>query len=71
MSRRYAVYDVFTDRRLAGNPLAVVFDAEGLDEVGAQAGDVVTDAARSELAESGQILADLRGVEMEPLRHLA
>jgi len=27
----YAIYDVFTDRGLAGNPLAVVFDAEGLE----------------------------------------
>jgi len=32
LSRRYAIYDVFTDTRLAGNPLAVVFDAEGLDD---------------------------------------
>ncbi|MDX3975764.1 PhzF family phenazine biosynthesis protein [Shinella sp.] len=32
MSRRYAIYDVFTDTRLAGNPLAVVFDADGLDD---------------------------------------
>ena len=37
MSRRYAVYDVFTDRRLAGNPLAVVFDAEGLGDAAMQA----------------------------------
>jgi trans-2,3-dihydro-3-hydroxyanthranilate isomerase len=29
--RRYVVYDVFTDTALAGNPLAVVLDAEGLD----------------------------------------
>lgn len=29
--RRYAVYDVFTDRKLSGNPLAVVFDADGLN----------------------------------------
>lgn len=29
--RRYLVYDVFTDRALAGNPLAVVLDCEGLD----------------------------------------
>lgn len=27
----YAIYDVFTSRPLAGNPLAVVFDADGLD----------------------------------------
>jgi trans-2,3-dihydro-3-hydroxyanthranilate isomerase len=26
----YAIYDVFTERALAGNPLAVVFDADGL-----------------------------------------
>ena len=32
MSRRYAIYDVFTDTKLAGNPLAVVFDADGLDD---------------------------------------
>ena len=31
MSRRYAILDVFTDTALAGNPLAVVFDSEGLD----------------------------------------
>lgn len=37
MSRRYAVYDVFTDRKLAGNPLAVVFDADGLDDTAMQA----------------------------------
>ena len=32
MSRRYAIYDVFTDTRLAGNPLAVVFDADGIED---------------------------------------
>ena len=31
MPRRYEVFDVFTDRALAGNPLAVVLDADGLD----------------------------------------
>ena len=36
MPRRYAIYDVFTDTRLAGNPLAVVFDAEGLDDAAMQ-----------------------------------
>ena len=30
--RRYQIFDVFTDRPLAGNPLAVVLDAEGLDD---------------------------------------
>ncbi len=28
--RRYFILDVFADRALAGNPLAVVLDAEGL-----------------------------------------
>jgi trans-2,3-dihydro-3-hydroxyanthranilate isomerase len=31
MSRRFVTLDVFTAQRLAGNPLAVVLDAEGLD----------------------------------------
>ena len=30
MKRRYVTLDVFTDRRFAGNPLAVVLEAEGL-----------------------------------------
>ncbi|WP_306117781.1 MULTISPECIES: PhzF family phenazine biosynthesis protein [unclassified Roseitalea] len=32
MSHAYAIYDVFTQTAFAGNPLAVVFDAEGLDD---------------------------------------
>lgn len=35
--RRYAIYDVFTSQALAGNPLAVVFDCEGLDTARMQA----------------------------------
>jgi trans-2,3-dihydro-3-hydroxyanthranilate isomerase len=35
--RRFVTLDVFTDRRFAGNPLAVVLDPEGLDRVGMQA----------------------------------
>ncbi len=31
MNHRYTVVDVFTSRPLAGNPVAVVFDADGLD----------------------------------------
>jgi len=31
MKRRYFTLDVFTDRRFAGNPLAVVLEADGLD----------------------------------------
>ncbi|CAM5661657.1 Trans-2,3-dihydro-3-hydroxyanthranilate isomerase [Mycolicibacterium aubagnense] len=30
-ARNYLIYDVFTDEGLAGNPLAVVLDCEGLD----------------------------------------
>jgi trans-2,3-dihydro-3-hydroxyanthranilate isomerase len=37
MVRRYKVFDVFTDRILAGNPLAVVLGAEGLDDRAMQA----------------------------------
>jgi trans-2,3-dihydro-3-hydroxyanthranilate isomerase len=35
--RRYQVFDVFTERALAGNPLAVVLDADGLDDAAMQA----------------------------------
>jgi trans-2,3-dihydro-3-hydroxyanthranilate isomerase len=35
--RNFAVYDVFSSERLAGNPLAVVFDPEGLDDAAMQA----------------------------------
>ncbi len=31
MSRRYKILDVFTDRPLAGNPLAIVLESDGLD----------------------------------------
>ena len=37
MRRRFATLDVFTDRRFAGNPLAVVLDPEGLDTAAMQA----------------------------------
>ena len=37
MARDYAIYDVFTDRMLSGNPLAVVFDAQGLGAESMQA----------------------------------
>lgn len=33
MPRRFHVLDVFTEKPLSGNPLAVVLDAQGLDEV--------------------------------------
>ena len=37
MARRFVTLDVFTEQRLAGNPLAVVLDAEGLDAAAMQA----------------------------------
>ncbi|MFD1701607.1 PhzF family phenazine biosynthesis protein [Methylopila henanensis] len=37
MSRLYVILDVFADLPLAGNPLAVVLDAQGLDAAGMQA----------------------------------
>jgi trans-2,3-dihydro-3-hydroxyanthranilate isomerase len=37
MRRRFHTLDVFTDRKLAGNPLAVVHDSEGLDTATMQA----------------------------------
>jgi trans-2,3-dihydro-3-hydroxyanthranilate isomerase len=37
MKRRYAILDVFTDRPLAGNALAVVIDSAGLDDTAMQA----------------------------------
>ena len=37
MNRRYVITDVFTDRPFAGNPLAVVLDAGGLDTDAMQA----------------------------------
>ena len=36
MRRRFATLDVFTETRFAGNPLAVVLDAEGLDTAAMQ-----------------------------------
>ncbi|MBW6422615.1 PhzF family phenazine biosynthesis protein [Rhizobium sp. XQZ8] len=37
MARRYNIYDVFTDKRLAGNPLAVIYDADDLSDAAMQA----------------------------------
>ncbi|MEI2383796.1 PhzF family phenazine biosynthesis protein [Breoghania sp. JC706] len=36
MSRPYAILDVFTNQALAGNPLAVVLDADGLEDAAMQ-----------------------------------
>ena len=37
MKRRFVTLDVFTDRRFAGNPLAVVLESDGLDSAAMQA----------------------------------
>lgn len=37
MTRRYFILDVFTEVAFAGNPLAVVLDGDGLDDVAMQA----------------------------------
>lgn len=37
MARRYRIYDVFTDRKLSGNPLAVILDGDGLETEAMQA----------------------------------
>ncbi|MDO9418745.1 PhzF family phenazine biosynthesis protein [Pararhizobium sp.] len=37
MARRFAIYDVFTQTKLAGNQLAVVFDGDGLSDAAMQA----------------------------------
>lgn len=37
MQRRYKIYDVFTDRPLAGNPLAIVLESDGLEGAAMQA----------------------------------
>ncbi len=63
MSRRYAILDVFTDRPLAGNPLAVVLDAEGLDAVRMQA-----IAAEFNLSETVFVLPPERPVHSASLR---
>src|SRR5207248_7232459 len=36
MRRRFVTLDVFTDKRFAGNPLAVVLDPDGLDTAAMQ-----------------------------------
>ena len=37
LARHYSIYDVFTERKLAGNPLAVIFDGEDLSDQAMQA----------------------------------
>ena len=63
MSRRYAILDVFTSRPLAGNPLAVVLDSEGLDEARMQA-----IAAEFNLSETVFVLPPERPVHSAAIR---
>jgi len=63
MSRRYAVLDVFTREPLSGNPLAVVFDAEGLDDARMQA-----IAAEFNLSETVFVLPPERPVHAAMIR---
>src|SRR2546429_1936641 len=49
-------------------PLAI--EAEDPLELGLEPRDVVADAANAELAEVGEVLSDLRRVEIEPVRQL-
>jgi trans-2,3-dihydro-3-hydroxyanthranilate isomerase len=37
LARAYSIYDVFTDKKLSGNPLAVIFDGDGLETEAMQA----------------------------------
>lgn len=67
----YVIYDVFTDRPLAGNPLAVVFDADGLDTARMQAiagefnlSETVFVAAPAEAAHSAAIRIFTPGREL-------
>ena len=51
MERRFITVDVFADRRLGGNPLAVVLDAEGLSTA-----EMQSIAAEFNLAETTFVL---------------
>ena len=63
MSRRYAILDVFTSRPLAGNPLAVVLDGDGLDDARMQA-----IAAEFNLSETVFVCPPARPVHSAALR---
>lgn len=63
MARRYSIYDVFTDKRLAGNPLAVIFDGDGLSDAAMQA-----IAREMNLSETVFVLASANGAYAARLR---
>ena len=61
MKLAFATLDVFSEKRFAGNPLAVVFDADKLDKIGA------TGIARrvSMSAQSDQVVVPLLRVKQD------
>ena len=63
MPYRYAVLDVFTDTPLVGNPLAVVLDAEGLDDA-----RMLAIAAEFNLSETVFVLPPVNPVHTAALR---
>jgi trans-2,3-dihydro-3-hydroxyanthranilate isomerase len=63
MQRRYAILDVFADTPLAGNPLAVVLDVEGLDT-----GSMQSIAAEFNLSETVFVLPAKNPVHTASLR---
>ena len=64
---RYTVVDVFTSRPLAGNPVAVVFDAEDLDTEAMQAIDELAIEAAAHFAGVDQPIARRPGHNAEPV----
>lgn len=63
MKRRFVTLDVFTNRKLTGNPLAVVMDADGLDDARMQA-----IANEFNLSETVFVLPDPEGRQRAVLR---
>ena len=63
MKRRFVTLDVFTERRFAGNPLAVVLQAEGIDDAAMQ-----RIAAEFNLSETVFVLPPERAMHRAALR---
>jgi len=61
--RRYLIYDVFTDEKLAGNPLAIVLDGQGLDD-----GAMQRVAAEFNLSETVFVTPAARSVHAAAIR---
>lgn len=63
MDRRYAIYDVFTEVSLAGNPLVVVFDGDGLSDA-----DMLAIAGEFNLSETVFVCAPKQPAHVASLR---